>query len=148
PGAIGALIVTYNLPRRLKTTRKKIVVQRGLLIGGLTLIMFSLVSLLPSGRFLAGSLIAIGIGMAIASITVPSQTLIQEKTPNWLRGRDYSQLSFLLIIATTLPILAAGTLADLLGVSRLMGLMGILLLVIYYLFRRKGDYVLANGFRI
>ncbi len=148
PGAIGALIITYSLPRWLKTTRKKVIVQRGLLIGSLTLILFSLVGLLPSGRFLAGSLIAIGIGMAIASITVPSQTLIQEKTPSWLRGRVYSQLSFLLIIATTFPILAAGTLADILGVARLMGLMGMLLLVIYYFFRRKGDYVLANGLGI
>lgn len=148
PGAIGALMITYNLPRRLKTTRKKTIVQRGLFIGGLTLILFSLVGLLPAARFLAASLIAIGIGMAIASITVPSQTLIQEKTPNWLRGRVYSQLSFLLIVATTLPILAAGTLADILGVARLMGLMGALLLVTWYLFLKKGDYVLANGFGI
>lgn len=146
PGAIGALIVTYNLPHWLKNRRKKEIVQRGLMIGGLTLILFSLVGLLPAGRTLVGSVVAIGIGMALACITVPSQTLIQEKTPSWLRGRVYSQLSFLLIIATTLPILAAGTLADTIGVAPLMALMGIMLCFIYYIFLRKGDYVLANGF--
>lgn len=146
PGAIGALIVTYNLPRWLKTNRKKDIVGHGLLIGGMTLVLFSLVGLLNVGRTLVGSIVAIGIGMALACITVPSQTLIQEKTPSWLRGRVYSQLSFLLIIATTLPILAAGTLADAIGVVPLMALMGIMLCVIYFIFKRKGDYVLANGF--
>ena len=148
PGAIGALIVTYHLPRWLKSMRKKDIVQRGLIIGGLTLILFSLVGLLPAGRALAGSVVAMGIGMALACITVPSQTLIQEKTPSWLRGRVYSQLSFLLIIATTLPILAAGTLADAIGVAPLMALMGIILCVIFYILRRKGDYVMANGFGV
>ncbi|KKU27663.1 MAG: hypothetical protein UX80_C0001G0007 [Candidatus Amesbacteria bacterium GW2011_GWA2_47_11b] len=148
PGAIGALMITRNLPMWLKTVRKKVIIQRGLLIGSLTLILFSLVGLVPTGRFFLASLISIGIGMAIACITLPSQTLIQEKTPSWLRGRVYSQLSFLLIIGTTLPILAAGTLADIFGVSRLMGLMGLALFVIYFFFRKRGDYVLANGFGI
>ena len=141
PGAIGALLVTRSLPAYLKTARKKTVVQTGLLIGAITLILLSLVS----SPWLA-SVIAIGIGMAIAAVTVPSQTLIQERTPNWLRGRVYSQLSFMLIIASTLPILIAGTLADILGVSVFMGILGVLLLFVYLFVSKKGDYVLANGF--
>lgn len=148
PGAIGALLVTYNLPRYLKSARKKTVVEMGLFVGAITLILLSLIVYLPTGRALAASVIAIGIGTAIAAITVPSQTLIQERTPNWLRGRVYSQLSFMLIIASTLPILVAGTLADILGVSVFMGILGILLLFVYLFVSKKGDYVLANGFGI
>ena len=146
PGAIGALLVTRSLPAYLKTARKKSVVEIGLLTGAITLILLSLVIYLPMGRAFAASVVAIGIGTAIAAVSVPSQTLIQERTPNWLRGRVYSQLSFMLIIASTLPILIAGTLADILGVSVFMGILGILLLSVYLFVSKKGDYVLANGF--
>jgi len=146
PGAIGALLVTRSLPAYLKTARKKSVVEIGLLTGAITLILLSLVIYLPMGRAFAASVVAIGIGTAIAAVSVPSQTLIQERTPNWLRGRVYSQLSFMLIIASTLPILIAGTLADILGVSVFMGILGVLLLSVYLFVSKKGDYVLANGF--
>lgn len=148
PGGLGALLVSYSLPRWLKNTRKKTVVQTGLLLGAVALVALSAVRFLPEGRTLAAAVVAVGIGAAIAAVTVPSQTLIQEKTPVWLRGRVYSQLSTLLIIANTIPILLAGTLADTLGVSSLMALIGLVLFVTYYLLSRKGDYVLANGFRI
>lgn len=145
PGAIGALLVTYSLPRWLKHTRKKSIIKNGLLIGGVTLVVLFLIRFLPVARVIVASVVAIGIGMALACVTVPSQTLIQEKTPNWLRGRVYSQLSFLLIIMTSLPILAAGTMVDLLGVSTFMGILGLLLLFGSWFISQKGDYVLANG---
>lgn len=148
PGAFGALVMTYFLPRFLKRYRKKTLIQAGLGIGGAVLLLLSIIKWFPFGQLLVAILAAVGLGVSIAAIIVPAQTLVQEKTPSWIRGRVYSQLSFLMIMATALPLFIVASLADALGVVTIMATFGILLLAVFIFIRKKGDYVLANGFGI
>jgi MFS family permease len=141
PGALGALGFTYWMPKLLKTLRKRQIVERGLLGAGISLI---LLAIFPSFAAIA----AVLLGASSAAITVPSQTLLQEKTPSWFRGRVYGSLSFMLIIATSMPLLAAATLADIFGIPILMIIMACALISAYIFIHRKGDHVLANGIGI
>jgi MFS family permease len=149
PGGIGALIVTYLLPRILAGRRKKDVLQTGLLIGGLSLLGMGALYILPFAyRALVSLVFAAGLGASVGLILVPAQTLVQQNTPVWFRGRVYAQMGVLLIIATTLPLFVSATIADLVGSGTLLALMGLLMLGGYYLAYRKGDYVISNGFGI
>lgn len=148
PGALGALLVTYFLPKLLSDRRKKDVVASGLLVGGLSLVGLGLISFLPFLKVLAAVLIAVGLGAAIAAIIAPSQSLIQHHTPALFRGRVYAQMSFLMIVATTLPLIASASVADVIGVAAMISLMGVLLIIGYLFIRHQADHVLANGFGI
>jgi len=148
PGALGALAVSYFLPRLGKKLRKKVIIQTGLIVGGVSLCLMGILGWIPIAKTLFAGIIAVGLGAAIMAIVVPSQSLLQEKTPLWLQGRVYGQMGFMLILATTIPLLISATMAEVFGVGPFMGIIGIAMLLgalfIYY----KGDHVLANGFRI
>lgn len=145
PGGLGALATTYYLPKLLKTKRKKEVIEMGLLLAALSLITLALLPWLGGIKIVVAILVAITIGGSLASILVPTQTLLQEKTPSWFRGRVYGSLNFLLITATPIPLLLFSAIADALGVATMIGIIGGLLIVCLIFFKRKGDYVLANG---
>ncbi len=146
PGGIGALIATYNLPRILKDRRKKDVLEIGFVLGGVALLGMSILGLLPTDwRLPISILLSTALGSAVGLIVVPAQTLVQQNTPVWFRGRVYAQMGLLLIVATTLPLFISATIADVLGTGTLLGIMGLLLIGVYYYSRKKGEYVLANG---
>ncbi len=148
PGAIGAVTLTYTLPKLLKRLRKKRIVEIGFLIASISLFALSLLSLAGQLKYILAMGIAVGIGVSIACIMVPAQTLLQEKTPEWFRGRVYASLSFLLIVATTLPLLISATVADIFGVAVMIGMVATILLIGLLFISKEGDYVLANGFGI
>ena len=52
------------------------------------------------------------LGLAASVVTIAAQTLLQERTSEKLRGRVFGALNMLVNLAATLPILAAGILAD------------------------------------
>ncbi len=145
PAAIGALIFTYYLPKLLKKFRKIIIIKSGLIGAGLSLVGLAVLPYLTRDSVLFGAIAAILLGASSAAITLPSQTLLQEKTPAWFRGRVYGSLSFMLIIATSIPLLAAATMADVMGIPILLIIMALALFIGYLFIHRKGDYVLANG---
>lgn len=146
PTAIGALLFTYYLPKLLQRFRKIVMIKTGLVGAGLSLVGLALLPYLTRYSILFGAITAILLGAASAAITVPSQTLLQEKTPAWFRGRVYGSLSFMLIIATSVPLLLAATLADVMGIPILLLIMAATLLMGSIFMHRKGDHVLANGF--
>lgn len=146
PTAIGALLFTYYLPKLLQKFRKIVMIKTGLVGAGLSLVGLALLPYFTRYSILFGAITAILLGAASASITVPSQTLLQEKTPAWFRGRVYGSLSFMLIIATSVPLLLAATLADVMGIPILLLIMAATLLMGSIFMHRKGNHVLANGF--
>lgn len=148
PGSIGALALTYLLPKFLLHNRKKIVIEIGFAVAAVSLFALSLLSKAGSYKNPLAIFIALGLGVSIASIMVPAQTLLQEKTPSWLRGRVYAALNFLLIVGTTIPLLLSATISDFFGVATMIGLAATLVVVGLIFVVRKGDYVLANGFGI
>lgn len=148
PATIGALMFTYWLSKLLQKFRKITIIKSGLIGAGMSLIGLAVLPYLTRYSIFFGAVTAIILGASSAAITVPSQTLLQEKTPAWFRGRVYGSLSFMLIIATSVPLLAAATMADVLGIPILLIIMALTLLMGFVFIHRKGDYVLANGFGI
>jgi len=149
PGVLAAIATTYYLPRFTKTRRKKELIETGLLIGGVSMLLMGGISFLPHlVRLILASVSAVGMGIAAAIITVPAQLLMQEKTPDWLRGRIYGQMGFVLILSTTLPLLLSAALADLLGITTLLIIMGLILLIGRWFIRHTAHHVLANSTRV
>ena len=69
----------------------------------------SILGLLPTDwRLPISILLSTALGSAVGLIVVPAQTLVQQNTPVWFRGRVYAQMGLLLIVATTLPLVYFG----------------------------------------
>ncbi|OGC92668.1 hypothetical protein A3D85_01255 [Candidatus Amesbacteria bacterium RIFCSPHIGHO2_02_FULL_47_9] len=147
PGALGALAVTSSLPRLLKTKRKKDIMQAGLFSAGISLLVMASLTWIPSLfiKVFLSLLVAIGVGASFAAIAVPAQTLIQQHTPPWFRGRVYAHMSFLLILATTLPLFIFATIADSLGVATMIAIIGALLVGTYLYLRRHADLIIIDA---
>lgn len=69
----------------------------------------SLTTILTAGAFL--------LGIALVCILVPSQTVLQENTPEENRGKVFSVLGVAMFGLSLLPILLAGILADIFGTT-------------------------------
>ena len=105
----------------------------------------SVLGFLGSFKVSLSVLTAVGLGISVASVIIPSQTLLQEKTPSDLRGRTYSVLGFLMTLSTAIPMLVIATLSDIFGIGAIIGLMSILLMAGFLFIKYRADYVLANG---
>jgi hypothetical protein len=68
-------------------------------------------------------------GLGFVSIMVPAQTLLQEKAPVELRGRVFAVQLMLSNLASIVPLLLLGGLADLIGVDVTLLLIGALIAV-------------------
>jgi MFS family permease len=65
-------------------------------------------------------LVAVIAGVAYAFVGIPSQTRLQEEIPPDVRGRVFGVLNTLVSIASFLPIVLVGPLADLIGTAAVM----------------------------
>lgn len=74
-----------------------------------------------SGILIVGSFL---LGLSMVSIVVPSQTALQEYSPERDRGKVYAALSVLMSALTLLPVLLAGISADYFGVGPIFIAMG------------------------
>jgi len=79
----------------------------------------SLASVLAVGSFL--------LGMAMVSILVPSQTVLQENTPEEDRGKVFAVLGVAMAGLSILPVLLSGLLADVFGTTPIFIAMGIVI---------------------
>jgi MFS family permease len=73
-------------------------------------------------------LLAVLAGFAFVAIIVPAQTLIQERALPEVRGRLFAVQMVLSNVASIVPLLALGELADLIGVGRALLLVGLVVL--------------------
>jgi MFS family permease len=64
--------------------------------------------------------VAVVAGVAYAFVSIPSQTRLQEEIPADVRGRVFGVLNTLVSIASFLPIILVGPLADLVGTAMVM----------------------------
>jgi hypothetical protein len=60
-------------------------------------------------------LLAFGVGVAYSFVAVPAQTQLQEELPEEVRGRVFGVLNMLVSIASFVPIIVVGPIADLVG---------------------------------
>jgi MFS family permease len=67
-------------------------------------------------------------GIAYAAVAIPSQTQLQEDLPEDVRGRVFGVLNMLVSVASFLPILVVGPIADLLGTTIVLVVVAILII--------------------
>ncbi len=111
----------------LNTYGKHVSRRRGIEFGlfglGFTLLALSLVQPLMARVQLAVSLLSIviavafAVGIAYSFVAVPAQTQLQEELPEEVQGRVFGVLNMLVSIASFLPIIIVGPIADAVGTS-------------------------------
>jgi MFS family permease len=69
-------------------------------------------------------------GIAYACVAIPSQTQLQEDLPEDVRGRVFGVLNMLVSVASFLPILIVGTIADLVGTTAVMVIVAGLVVIV------------------
>jgi MFS family permease len=136
PLGVGLLFGILVLNAYGKHFSRRRGVEGGLVALGITLLALSLAQPLMARFSLAISLLSIVIvvafaaGIAYAFVAVPAQTQLQEELPAAVRGRVFGVLNMLVSIASFLPIIVVGPIADALGTSAVvMGSAGVVLLV-------------------
>jgi len=82
----------------------------------------SLSSVLVLGAFL--------LGVAMVSILVPSQTVLQQNTPDEDRGKVFSVLGVAMSGLSLIPVLLSGILADIFGTTPIFAGLGIVIILI------------------
>lgn len=71
--------------------------------------------------------IAIAVGIAYALVAVPAQTQLQEELPEDVRGRVFGVLNMLISLASFVPIIVVGPVADLTGPDTVIFASGLLI---------------------
>jgi len=138
-GGLVLGILLLNAYGRLVPRRR--LIEGGLLVLGIALALLSVAA--PLSNFLRsrvdsngavalepfvsllGIIVAIALtaGVAYAFVAVPAQTQLQEELPADVRGRVFGVLNMLVSVASFVPIIIAGPLADALGTSLVLFLM-------------------------
>lgn len=135
PAGLGMIIGALFLARFAAKWSKKAMRLYGLYSIGCVLFLLYPISLLIHLPYLTVTLLFI-LGFGNALIDVPSQTILQEETDPEIRGRIFGILSTVVTAGATLPVVVVTVLADLIGVGRVLLLVGaavLLFTVIYQL---------------
>lgn len=143
PLGLGMVLGGILLSRYGNKIPKRFIVSSGILISGILFAVLGVANFIGPGsgffhypRFpmpffnqpevtlflITGSFI---LGLSMVAIVVPSQTALQEYSPEEDRGKVYAALSVLMSAMTLIPVLLVGVLADLFGASPIFLIMGI-----------------------
>jgi MFS family permease len=112
--ALGSLIVAMALSGRISSFLAATQTATGL--PDLSLLT-SLLSIVVAVAFFAG--------IAYAFVAIPAQTQLQEDLPEDVRGRVFGVLNMLVSVASFLPILIVGPIADVIGTTLVLGFVGL-----------------------
>ena len=137
PLGLGMVVGGFLIGKLGHKLPKRILVGRGVLLSGLLFFLVGVapfitpvISYLHVSRPLpfiyqlpVSTVIAIGaflLGIAMVSIIVPSQTVLQESTPEEDRGKVFAVLGAAMYGLSLLPVFFAGILADIFGATPLL----------------------------
>ena len=112
--ALGSLIVAMALSGRISSFLAATQTATGL--PDLSLLT-SLLSIVVAVAFFAG--------ISYAFVAIPAQTQLQEDLPEDVRGRVFGVLNMLVSVASFLPILIVGPIADVIGTTLVLGFVGL-----------------------
>jgi MFS family permease len=114
--ALGAFLVAMALSGRISSFLGSSVTRTGLPDMSL---LTSLLSVVVAVAFFAG--------IAYASVAIPAQTQLQEDLPEDVRGRVFGVLNMLVSVASFLPILIVGPIADIIGTTLVLVVVALLI---------------------
>ncbi|HEX7259360.1 MAG TPA: MFS transporter [Candidatus Saccharimonadia bacterium] len=130
---LGVVLVT-TISKRLTKMR---LIQGGLITAGITLTLVGLSgqlyrthdgqTLLPLAVIpVILAVLMLLLGMLNALISAAAQTMLQESTNDENRGKVFASLNMMVNLAATTPILLTGLLADLLSVTKVITMLGVI----------------------
>src|SRR5207237_8091881 len=133
PAVIGMLGAAFYLGQYGRHYRRSRLLIGGLLSAGATLMLIAVVPYLLQQLSATWLLVWFPVvfgfigGVEFGMLFIPAFTVLQEKTEAELRGRIFGAMFTVVNAAVAIPILLAGGLADLFGVTRVIFGMGTLL---------------------
>ena len=147
PLGLGIVIGGIILGRIGDRLIKRKLVARAILFGGLLFFLVGIAPLIsPAIRYFRhprpvpffyqpplSKVLVIGsflLGMAMVSILVPTQTVLQENTPEGARGKVFSVLGVAMSGLSLIPVLLSGVLADVFGVTPIFIGLGVVIVLI------------------
>ena len=147
PAVIGMALGSLVIGNFLHNKSRQAIAKAGLLIIGFVVLFFPYGSVLTSRQFIQDInnylpnmlrinvihimlFLAVIIGFAFSLVFVPSNTILQEETTDRQRGKIYGSLNTLVGICSILPVLGAGALADIFGVSKVITVIGLIIISI------------------
>lgn len=154
PAVIGMLCAAFYLGQYGRHFRRSRLLIGGLLSAGITLMLIAalpyLLTRLSAAWLLVWFPVVFGFigGLEFGMLFIPAFTVLQEKTEAELRGRIFGAMFTVVNAAVALPILVAGGLADLFGVTQVIFGMGLILLgsgAISAVAGRRSPLVPPNG---
>jgi len=85
-------------------------------------------------------------GFSFSIFTIPTQTLLQEKTPIEMRGRVFGVLGFLITLSSVFPVLFVATVGEILGEIWMVLILAIVIFALG-IFSLKGENVIKRFYR-
>jgi len=149
PIGIGGILGMITTVKLLKNIRKRYLINTGFFL--LSFSLFFLVLAVPHFpqyfKILSEIVLGLICGFAFSLFTVPTQTLLQEKTPDNLRGRVFGVLGFLITLSSVLPVLFAATIGEFLGEIWVILILATAIFTLG-LFSWKGENVINRLYRL
>lgn len=146
PAALGVLLGAALIVNFLHSVKKDRLINTGLFLAGCTILLMSYGSKLVSESDLSliNSILGINmftpihvlaffafiLGVANSMIFVPSNTTLQEETKDLFRGKVYGVLNTIVGVVSFVPIVLVGGLSDIVGVGRVIGSIGLMLIIL------------------
>lgn len=146
PAVLGAILGSLVVERIIKKYLKRVLIINGLSLLGISILFAGLILPLIWFPAIFGSILAFLIGIAFVLMHLPLQVLIQENTPFRVRGRVFGTLNTLIALAAAVPVLAAVTLVDILGVKLVLVVAGIGLVLLAF-YAARGKYGILPTYR-
>lgn len=141
PAGIGATIASILVPRLIKRNwRKKRMIDVSLGLVGVSILG------LVFGINITAPIFVILVGLGFVGINIPTLTFLQEVTPDWLRGRVFGNLFFLITLSTIFPVIFSGVISEFFGVKTLLTIMGVGVILILAYSLKNGQRLIKDNF--
>lgn len=137
PATVGIIVGAFIIANLFHGRKKESLVIAGILLSGIVMVVMPYGNALASRDFIKtindvvprimyishiDIIISLSflLGIANAFVFVPSNTILQEKTSDEMRGKVYGVLNTLVGIFSFIPIIAVGSFSDMIGVGRVL----------------------------
>lgn len=149
PAALGAIVGSLIVSKLLKKGQRKIASLK--ISSALFVMAFGYMALLASRlmlipRLMVGALALALLGFGFVGMIIPLQTYLQEITPPDMRGRVFGNIWFLMTIASVIPTIMAGTIAEIFSINLLLFVVAVVFGVIYFMIDKHGANIIKNKF--
>jgi hypothetical protein len=149
PAGIGAMLGSVYVPRLIKRgIRKKAIIDYAL--SAIACAVFVLAMGIPYlpliYRVIVTPILIILAGFGFVGITIPTLTFLQSVTPDWLRGRVFGNLYFLVTIVTVIPVIFTGAITELFGIRTLLVIFTLICVSVLWYSKKRGDLMIRKEF--